>query len=202
MRAALVGLASAVVGWCGAVRAEPMAVSAEVQVPIFLKALAYDRNLTEKARGDILIGLLYEPGDVESEAVARSVAKLMAAYPTEEIVDLPIYYRMIPFKDSDGLSQIIREEWVDVLYLAPGVQAHLDSVISVVSGHKVLSMAGVASYVDQGISMGVEEQDGHAQIIVNLASAESAGSKFAGNFLSLCRVIRGAAKDSTQSVPE
>ncbi len=202
MHAALVGLLSAVVGWSGVVRAEPMAVSAEVQVPIFLKALAYDRNLTEKARGDILIGLLYEPGDAESEAAARSVAKLMAAYPTEDVVDLPIYYRMIPFRDSTELAQIIQDEWVDVLYLAPGVRGHLGSVLDVVSGHKVLSMAGVASYVDEGVSMGVEERDGHAQIVVNLSSAESAGSKFAGHFLSLCRVIRKSERDSTTAVPE
>lgn len=198
----LAGLSAALADVRIAAGAEPMAVSAEVQVPIFLKALAYDRNLVEKARGDILIGLLFVPDDVESEVAARSVAKLMAAYPTGDIIDLPVFYRMIPYRDSTDLAQIIRDEWVDVLYVAPGVREDLDAVLTVVSGLKVLSMTGVTTYVDHGVSLGVDDHEGHAQIVVNLASAESAGSKFAGSFLSLCRVIRKTERDSSQAAPE
>jgi hypothetical protein len=200
--ATLLGLLAPLAGLPVACGAESMAVSPDVQVPIFLMALAYDRNLVEKARGDILIGLLFVPGDVESEAAARSVAKLMAAYPTGDVIDLPIYYRMIPLRDSTDLAQIISEEWVDVLYVAPGVQERLADVLGVVSGLKVLSITGVTAYVDQGISLGVDDREGHAQIVVNLASAESAGSKFAGHFLSLCRVIRKTPTDSMQTIPE
>jgi hypothetical protein len=197
----LLGLLAPLAGLPMAAGAEPMAVSPDVQVPIFLKALAYDRNLLDKARGDILIGLLFVPGDVESEAAARSVAKLMAAYPTGDVIDLPVYYRMIPMQDSTDLAQIIHDEWVDVLYVAPGVQERLGDVLRVVSGLKVLSITGVPAYVDQGISLGVEAREGHAQIVVNLASAESAGSKFAGHFLSLCRVIRKTPTDSVRTIP-
>src|SRR5262245_57123547 len=198
----MLGLFAPLSGRPTAASAEPMAVSPDVQVAIFLKALAYDRNLVEKARGDILVGLLYVPGDVESEAAARSVAKLMATYPTADVIDLPIYYRMIPLRDSTDLAEIIRDEWVDVLYVAPGLQDRLGDVLGVVSGLNVLSITGVTAYVDQGVSLGVEDRDGHAQIVVNLASAENAGSKFAGHFLSLCRVIRKTPTDSTQTIPK
>lgn len=167
-----------------------MSVSTEVQVPLLLKALTYDRNLGEKARGDILVGLLFKPGDVASEAAARSVAKLIAGFPTQSISDLPVYYRMIPYEDESGLANIVRDEWVDVVYVSPGLEEFLGEVLRVTAEGKVLSVTGVPVLVERGVSMGVESNDGKAEMIVNLASAESEGSKFSGQFLSLCRVIR------------
>lgn len=178
-----------------------LAVTAEVHVPLFLKALAYDRNLEEKARGDILVGLLYRPGDVESEAVARSVAKLIAGYPTQKISELPVYYRLIPYQDSADLGKIVQDEWVDVIYVSPGSGAFLDDVLRVTSQGKVLSISGVTAYVERGVTMGVEDRDGHAEMVVNLASAEHEGSKFSGQFLSLCHVIRKDSSDSLLAAP-
>ncbi len=180
---------------------DSLAVTAEVHVPLFLKALAYDRNLEEKARGDILVGLLYRPGDVESEAVARSVAKLIAGYPTQKISELPVYYRLIPYQDSADLGKIVQDEWVDVIYVSPGSGAFLDDVLRVTSQGKVLSISGVTAYVERGVTMGVEDRDGHAEMVVNLASAEHEGSKFSGQFLSLCHVIRKDSSDSLLAAP-
>ena len=177
---------------------DSLAVTAEVHVPLFLKALAYDRNLEEKARGDILVGLLSRPGDVESEAVARSVAKLIAGYPNQKISDLPVYYRMIPYQDSQDLGKIVQAEWVDVIYVSPGVGAFLDDVLRVTAEGKVLSISGVAEYVERGVTMGVEDHGGRPEMVVNLASAEHEGSKFSGQFLSLCHVIR---KDAPGAQP-
>lgn len=175
------------------------AVSADIQVPLLLKALTYDRTLGEKARGDILVGILYKPDDAESEAVARSVAKHIAATSMQTGTDLPVYYRMIPYRDELDLGNIIREEWVDVLYLSPALDEFLQNVLPITAEAKVLSVTGVPEYVGLGVSMGVEEQGGRAGMIVNLASAESEGSRFAGQFLSLCRVIREDPADSVSS---
>jgi hypothetical protein len=177
--------------WRGpAVAADGMAAPTDVQVPLLLKALAYDRNVEEKARGDILVGLLYRPDDVESEAAARSVAKLIAGYPTQKISDLPVYYRLIPYEDEAGLANIVREEWVDVVYIAPGLRASLSEILRVTAEGKVLSMTGVTSYVLDGVTMGIEKPGNRAEMIINLASAQNEGSRFSGQFLSLCNVIR------------
>jgi hypothetical protein len=178
---------------CGLSRAgeiEKMNLPLDEQVPTFLKALAYDRNLHDKARGDILIGLLYAESDVESEAAARNVAKLIAASPMKAIGDLPVFYRMIPYKDKADLSAVITEEWVDVLYISPGVSALLDSVLAVSTASKVLTVTGVADYVRRGASFGLDAHDGHTEMIVNLPSALSEGSQFESQFLNLCTVLR------------
>jgi hypothetical protein len=170
-----------------------MAAPADVQMPLLLKALAYDRNVEEKARGDILVGLLYKPGDVESEAAARSVAKLIAGFPTQKISDLPVYYRLIPFEDEADLANIVREEWVDVLYVAPGLRESLSEILRVTAEGKVLSITGVTSYVLEGVTMGIEALGDKAEMIINLASAQNEGTKFSGQFLNLCHVIRPGA---------
>jgi uncharacterized protein DUF4154 len=169
---------------------EKMNLPLDEQVPTFLKALAYDRNLRDKARGDILIGLLYAESDVESEAAARNVAKLIASSPMKAIGDLPVFYRMIPYKDKTDLNAIISEEWVEVLYLAPGVSTLLDSVLAISSASKVLTVTGVPDYVRRGASLGLDKRDGHAEMIVNLPSALAEGSEFESQFLNLCTVLR------------
>ncbi len=180
----------------------PMLLPLDEQVPTFLKALAYDRNLHEKARGDILIGLLYVPSDVESEAAARNVAKLIAACPMKAIGDLPVFYRLIPYKDKGDLAAVIAEEWVDVLYLSPGVSSLLDSVLAVTSASKVLSVTGVTDYVSRGVTLGLGARNGHAEMIVNLPSAANEGSQFESQFLNLCTVIRAEAEPRGSIAPK
>jgi len=179
-----------------------MLLPLDEQVPTFLKALAYDRNLHEKARGDILIGLLYVPSDVESEAAARNVAKLIAACPLKAIGDLPVFYRLIPYKDKGDLTAVITEEWVDVLYLSPGVSTLLDSVLAVTSASKVLSVTGVMDYVSRGVTLGLGARDGHAEMVVNLPSAQNEGSQFESQFLNLCTVIRPEAEPRGSIAPK
>jgi hypothetical protein len=166
------------------------ALPLEEQVPIFLKALAYDRNLEARARGDILIGLLYVPGDVRSEATARDVAKLIAASPLKAIGDLPVFYRLIPYDHTGDLSRIIEDEWVDVLYVAPGATAIIDSVLAITAKASVLSVSSEAGYATLGVSLCVGASEGRPEIIVNLSSVTNEGSKFAGQFLNLCTVLR------------
>ncbi|MFN0151325.1 MAG: YfiR/HmsC family protein [bacterium] len=180
----------------------PMLLPLDEQVTTFLKALAYDRNLHEKARGDILIGLLYVPTDVESEAAARNVAKLIAACPMKAIGDLPVFYRLIPYKDKSDLAAVIADEWIEVLYLAPGVSSLLDSVLAVTSASKVLSVTGVTEDVARGVTLGLGARDGHAEMFVNLPSAQNEGSRFESHFLNLCTVIRAEAEPRGSIAPK
>ena len=46
--------------------AEEMALSPDLQVPIILKILTYDRNLESRAGAGLVVGIVYAPTDPQS----------------------------------------------------------------------------------------------------------------------------------------
>jgi hypothetical protein len=53
-------------------RAQSMAIPAELQVPLILKILTYDRQFEAKAKKELAIGIVFDPAD---SASSRALSK-------------------------------------------------------------------------------------------------------------------------------
>ncbi|PYP39872.1 MAG: hypothetical protein DMD43_09835 [Gemmatimonadetes bacterium] len=57
--------------------ADEMPVPADLQVPLLLKILTYDRNFETKAKTDLTIGIVYDPGNPGSLKASNEVAEML-----------------------------------------------------------------------------------------------------------------------------
>ena len=171
------------------VLSDPLMVPPEIQVPIFLKILTYDRTYEEWDGRTIRIAVLYAPGSAESEEYAESIIRHLAQRSGKTINDLPFDFEKFPMGSARLLEERIRRDTFDVLYLAPGLAGSLEEIISLSHKHHVLTISAVADDVPRGVMFALEVKGGKPRILVNLGSARAAGRRLKSKLLRLCRVI-------------
>ena len=81
----------------GPVSAQAMAVPADLQVPLLLKILTYDRQLEAKAGSDLVIGIVHDPSDRESAKAADEIASTLYKFAGKTVKKLPVRYFLIEY---------------------------------------------------------------------------------------------------------
>jgi hypothetical protein len=160
------------------------AVPLDVQLPAFLKALSFDRNLP-RAEGSLGIGIVFDPADPASAgakdrlvAIHRELTRLRVK--GREVRLVPIAY------ESEGT---LGEAGMKVLLLAPLSPARLGSVVREAEDSNFLTLATDVAYVERGVAMGMEMDGGRPRFVVNLEAAVDGGASFESSFLNLCRIV-------------
>jgi hypothetical protein len=160
-------------------------VPLDVQLPAFLKALSYDRNLTASDDGALGIGVVFDRADSASVAekdrlvaIHRELTRLRVK--GREVRLVPIAY------ESEGT---LGEAGIKVLLVTPLSPARLGSVVREAASSDFLTLATDVSYVERGIAMGMEMDSGRPRFVVNLDAAVDGGASFEASFLNLCRIV-------------
>jgi len=169
---------------------ERMPVSPRVQIPILLKVLTYDRNFEKKVGDKLVIGILYDSQDDDSEKIKEKVSDVLDSLSGKTVKDVPFTYVDLDYNSKKSQKNSIESKKVDVLYLAPGGIGHLKSIVQISQEYKILTITGVPDYVKRGISVGIGLKDKKPEIWINLGSTKAEGSDFTANLLKLCKVIR------------
>lgn len=170
--------------------AEGMPVPVQTQAALFAKVLQYDRKLSVRAGGDIVVGILHQSKLRESAAVARDAAAAFATQKT--IAALPVSVVTLDLDDpaiAGNLRGSLESRKVDVLYVCPLRAFDVASIAKSTSALGVLSLTGVPKYAD-ALSVGLDMTAGKPQIVVNLAASRAEGADFASDLLRLARVIK------------
>jgi YfiR/HmsC-like len=169
--------------------AAPLTVPFEVQVPLMLKALTYDRALKARVGDEVRIAVLYpsqgEPGTAENLAAA------LRNLPGRTLNGLPITFRHFTVRNEAVVEQALRDGRWAAAYVMPGFSSEeLGQIRRACESRRVLAMAADADEVEQGLAFGVDSRDGKPQLVVNLSSTRAFGSEFDLALLRLSRVIQ------------
>lgn len=168
----------------GLVRGQEVAVPVDVQVPLFIKILSFDRNLGSRPPGPLLVGVLYQGNVRASAEIATQVKRSLKA--TGE--DLKII--SIDLDRSADLTEALAHQAVQVLYVSPlrGIDLRIVASISRQAG--VRTVTGVPRYVEAGLGIGIDLKGQRPEIVVNLAAARAEGADLDAQLLKLARVVR------------
>ena len=170
------------------VAAQGMDLPVETQIPIFLKLLTFDRNLSTGAGTELVVGLLFQGGNRESLTVRRSAeAELKKAGQAFE--GLTIRIVSIDLESEADLGRRLQVDSVDAVYIAPLRAVDLRDLLKTTRAAHVRSFSGVTRFVNQGVAMGVTLRGDLPQILVNLPAAREEGSDYPAQVLKLARVV-------------
>ena len=161
----------------------------DVQVPLVLKALTYDRNLKTRAGDNVRIGVVSpaKAGREPAEDLLASVGHL----PDRTVSGMPVTFKEILTTDDLGLDQALRGGRWAAVYIMPGFRAEEIAVIRrVCAARQVLGVAAEVEDVERGIAFGVGSAAGRPQIVVNVASAKASGTDFDLALLRLARLVQ------------
>jgi hypothetical protein len=171
-----------------AVTAAPR-VPFDVQVPLVLKALTYDRNLKTRSGEQVRIAVV-SPAKASRE-VTEEFLSSVSSLPDRTVNGLPVTFREITVADEAGFDQALRGGRWAAAYVLPGFRAdELSQVKRVCASRQVLAVAAEVDDVERGMAFGVGAAGGKPQIVVNLPNAKASGTDFDLALLRLARVIQ------------
>lgn len=170
--------------------AEPMPLRADLQVPLILKVLTYDRHFESKAGREVGIGIVYNPEEPDSVAAANQIFETLFRFADKTVKRLPIRRYLLEYSSPEKLERSISEREISVLYVAPGNAKNLEVITRLSQARSVTTTTGVPDYVRRGVAVGIGLSDDRPQILINLASARAEGSEFDASLLRIATVLR------------
>ena len=124
-----VGLAAFALGLATSARAESMAVPAQMQVPILMKVLAYDRQFDAKAGAALTIGIIYTASDPSSAKSTDQISDTLYGFAGKTVRKVPIKYYQIEYTTPAELEAFVKAKGVNVFYVAPGNDKALPAIL-------------------------------------------------------------------------
>jgi hypothetical protein len=164
-------------------------VPPEQQALILTRALAYDRNLAERAAGEVRLAVLVREGDETSVADGISVYRVFKGLEGHSLRHLPFRVVMLDVSDLAALEARIVGDDVDALYVSEGLSGLLPDLRRMARSHKATTFGSAKSYVYDGLCMGVFVHDNKPRILLNTEAAAAEGATFAAGLLRVSRVV-------------
>ncbi len=181
----LLGLGSGAVA--SRLAAQEMPVPVEVQVPLLLKILSFDRALTGSRTDPLVVGVVFQGRNRTSSEIGAEVRSRLTA------AGRPGGGRVIRVvsidldQTDDFLAMLLRDS-VRVLYVAPLRAIAISTVAAATREGLVVSFTGIPRYVEQGLAVGIDVNGMRPQIVVNLAASRAEGAQFSADLLKLVRL--------------
>lgn len=186
---ALVAMALMLAVACPA-SAEDMPLSPELQVPLFLKILTYDRRFESRFGTELKLGVVYAPLDPQSVKAANDITDILYKYAGKTVKRLPVNKVLVEFSTPEVLERSITTGNIDVLYVAPGNARNVSAIIKVSRGRGVTTMAGVPDYVRSGVCVGLSVSQDRPQILINQPACLQEGSEFDASLLRIATPVK------------
>jgi hypothetical protein len=161
----------------------------DVQVPLVLKALTYDRNLKARAGDQVRIAIVVPAKG--SRAAADELQASLTGNPGRTVNGMPVVFKQIVVDADDSVDQGLRDGSWAAAYIMPGFsRAELDRVRKACEAKRVLAVAASVDDVDNGLAFAIGAQGNKPQIVINLKASKACGSDFDLALLQLARVVQ------------
>ncbi len=160
---------------------------AELQAALIGKILTFDRKL-DRYGNDLVLGYLYQPGNRESEQLARDLSDATRSLPAISRGGPRLRAVLLAYTDGMPLSATLRREGIDLLYVAPMRATNVRALVAEAAAAGVLTISGHPDPIRAGVAVGLEERARRPAITSRLGQARRAGSDFDSRLLRLADV--------------
>jgi hypothetical protein len=161
----------------------------DVQLPLVLKALTYDRNLKSRAGDQVRIAIVM-PSKGSRAAVDQLLSSL-DSIPGRTLNGLPVSFKEIVADTDEALEQGLRDGNWAAAYVMPGFShADLLKVRHICETRRVLAVAASVDDLEHGLAFGIGAQGSKPQIVINLRASKACGSDFDLALLQLSKVMQ------------
>jgi hypothetical protein len=170
--------------------ADVMPVSPDLQIPLILKVLTYDRHFENRASTELTVGIVYSPENAASAQAMTAIAGVFQTFSDKTVRNVAIRYSSVGFTNQEALERFAQSNKVNVFYIAPGNARNLETLLKISGVQQIVTTTGVPEYVEKGVAVGIGVRQDKPQILINLPSSKSAGVEFDASLLRIARVIR------------
>ena len=191
LRRFTIGPVFALLTLAGPAFAQQMPVPVEVQVPVLLKVLTFDRRIADVRGENLVVGVLYQSGFRLSSTVKDRVMDALSSTGPSGPANRPLKVVAVDADGKESLETALARLGVRVLYVTPMRAFDLESLVAATRRNRTLTLTGVPDYVEAGLSIGLDLRQDRPRILVNLRAARAEGADLAAPLLGLATVVEG-----------
>jgi len=191
LRRFTIGPVFALLTLAGPAFAQQMPVPVEVQVPVLLKVLTFDRRIADVRGENLVVGVLYQSGFRLSSTVKDRVVEALSSAGSSRPANRPLKVVAVDADGKESLETALARLGVRVLYVTPMRAFDLESLVAATRRNRTLTLTGVPDYVEAGLSIGLDLRQDRPRILVNLRAARAEGADLAAPLLGLATVVEG-----------
>lgn len=171
--------------------AQEMPVPVETQAPIFLKVVTFEKRIADAKGQDFVLGVAFQSGYRLSVAVKEKFVEVAGREASSGPAGRPLKIVLFDLDGKENLDTFIRKAGVTALYVAPLRAFDVAEIAAVTRRNGVLTLTGVPSYVEAGLSITLALTQDRPRIVVNLEAARAEGAQLAASLLNLATVFQG-----------
>jgi len=132
--------------------------------------------------------ILTNPDRPDSLQAAALIESALRREPT--IAGLPHSITSVPFAAVETLTAEVQRRSVSIVYLTPGLDAHLEPICKALEPFGVLTVTTLSDYVRRCAVLGFQVVAGRPRILIHLLHAQRSGIRFRSDLLQLATVYR------------
>jgi hypothetical protein len=157
---------------------------------LLLRILVYDRNLATRAPGDVLVAIVYRPGDPGSEAERDALLDAFESVAGDVVVaGRRVRATALAWRGASDLESRLAELRPAAAFVTAALAKDAGEVARATRRRATLSAAGSREMVEAGIAIGVVNLGRRAGLVVNVAAAREEGADLDAALLALAEVI-------------
>ncbi len=164
-------------------------VPVQVQVPILMKVLSFNRSMNDGNKKNIVVGILYQRGVRVSNVMKDDFTRYAEKSTTYKIGGIAVRCIAIDLEEVKNVSEFCSKNNVNVLYVTSIRSYAIEAITAISRNDDILTMTGVPEYVEEGISVGIGTRGEKPQIIINRTAAKAEGAEFTAQLLNLSKII-------------
>lgn len=166
-------------------------VPVQIQALLFLKALAYDHNIKDRANKTVQVAILYKPGAAESERAAQGIHAAMSdAAKKSNVAGMPLTVMTLPYQGPQDLDRQMARLGTTALFVCPELGSAIPYVAAVTRKRHVLSGGGGEDYARAGLTIAFTVQGNKPALLVNLPASRAEGLALDSGLLRVAHVIK------------
>jgi hypothetical protein len=169
--------------------AQEVAVPVAIQIPILVKILNFDRNLTGRAGARLVVGVLFQSRYRTSANVADEVCRALQVLPAGALGAMELSCVAIDLDATPALDSALKQNRIQVLYVSPLRAVPLADVTAVSRAAGITTLTGVPRYVETGLAIGLDMKGERPEILINLAASRAEGADLTAHLLKLARLV-------------
>ncbi len=174
---------------------ETAALPVRQRTLLMLRVLVYDRNLASRAPRDVVVGVLFRPGDPDSERERDDVLEALGQLADEVVANgRPIRGVAVSYTTPAELAEQLKALHPAAAWVCTTLAPQAPEIARVTQARKVLSVVGVRAAVEAGLAVGIVPGQRRAAIVVNAAAAKAEGADLDAALLGIAEIVGAGRK--------
>jgi hypothetical protein len=166
--------------------AEENIIPMNIQIPIFLKILTFEKKISEKKEVNILI--VHQSKYTESLTFAEETMQIIQNSDSKLFAGIKFYPKYVNIDNTSDISNYLSPDKPNVIIMMPVRAINLTSISKQCNQKKILSLVTVSDYLDSDFSVAIKERRNKPEIWVNLNSVKNEGALLNSQLLKLVKI--------------